>query len=745
MNEKFTDQHTNRFFNQLKKLDDYYKIEKARQIINDPKAKATLRGKKFKPLKFIIMTISLAFPVIFLFVLFQPQNDSLINKKTSHKKEQKTTIQDQIVPKRIIHDTISKENELIEVSQKKEPFERFSKKENTLKVMNGNNHIVELTIDEMEQLGFSYSGYELTYVNSFDSLHVIYDGSSLTNTCSKEAFKKDTFTYVNARFYNNSRYNKGEATLINKVYKWGISKNNYYPNYITNLNGDVVSKITKNDFELCNDTLLPILINSNTLDIINIPFQNNIPKPIISGRFGANILWFNTTKSLFQKLPDRYKYLELEYEKIREQKKCTSNLDLVIYDFIQWEKENILILDSVINGKDLVISPTDKELLNAGFKKDELGWYFVDSYSISPIRLMDGNIDTIKNYDNKIAYISDVNGNLIPRGYFSSQIYFKYNINFHVPVKVPNNDGSYYYYWFKPTLEFWKSLPQRYQDMKSIFDRIAYTKQKYPNKKVVNYFEKGRIYSEGEINCIILNKEELEKLGFEFNMDHVSLTCEMNHEGLLYFHRPGYLEAIPYPKDSMNHKNVFHILYITDIQGFIIRDVYSKTRLQLENEKILNYLIPIYVPFADIISPEYKNQVLWFTPTEDFFDRLPIEMGKSMKTEYSNLDNKDISLAKTCTYFEACKSTLELNNFKLYPNPTNTITNIEFSTINQLRGEIVLTNVSGVTVKTLLNDQIFLAGDNYFELNLSDVKPGIYIVMLITDQGFKTQRIIVNQ
>ena len=122
---------------------------------------------------------------------------------------------------------------------------------------------------------------------------------------------------------------------------------------------------------------------------------------------------------------------------------------------------------------------------------------------------------------------------------------------------------------------------------------------------------------------------------------------------------------------------------------------------------------------------------------------LPEEIKYNLKSERNDIINETTKSGNTCTYFETCKSTLALDDLKVYPNPANQDVSIEFTLSESTEGIISLVNNSGIQVKTMLPSTSFNSGSNSFKINLSDVSPGIYLVSITTKKGFKTQRLII--
>ena len=94
---------------------------------------------------------------------------------------------------------------------------------------------------------------------------------------------------------------------------------------------------------------------------------------------------------------------------------------------------------------------------------------------------------------------------------------------------------------------------------------------------------------------------------------------------------------------------------------------------------------------------------------------------------------------------EACFTSVEElsveNKFTISPNPNSGFTNLRFTIYEQGVTIFELFEVSGVRIKTLLNE-VKSPGTYEIEINLSDQKTGIYICVLKTRTGIQTKKII---
>lgn len=267
------------------------------------------------------------------------------------------------------------------------------------------------------------------------------------------------------------------------------------------------------------------------------------------------------------------------------------------------------------------------------------------------------------------------------------------------------------------------------------------------------------------LNTIELQKNEYAKLGFLISdnaIHHYSINDECVWK--IYFTKSAYgCGIVPLNMVDITKPN---FIFLSDQNGFqSIKwrcgndvgekwdDEYFKTKIQ--------ELIPIVLRKADFPDLLYDDQIFWFEPSVELFNNLPPGISNDLKNEYytfisesNNIETADTSSSSSntpstdksinCNYFESCKSTLYLESLNIYPNPAKSSITVDFNTFDELEGSIYLFNISGSKLRTLVPNSIFLAGQNSYFIDLSGVEPGIYLVSINTDKGFKTQRIIVS-
>ena len=100
----------------------------------------------------------------------------------------------------------------------------------------------------------------------------------------------------------------------------------------------------------------------------------------------------------------------------------------------------------------------------------------------------------------------------------------------------------------------------------------------------------------------------------------------------------------------------------------------------------------------------------------------------------------------TITVGPACRTDyavgIEKNSFTVYPNPTSGNVTIVFSSASEQTYNLRMMDVTGRMV--FAQEYLSVIGGNHFELNLSDVPKGLYLVLLQNEDGVMQQRVVVD-
>ncbi len=86
-----------------------------------------------------------------------------------------------------------------------------------------------------------------------------------------------------------------------------------------------------------------------------------------------------------------------------------------------------------------------------------------------------------------------------------------------------------------------------------------------------------------------------------------------------------------------------------------------------------------------------------------------------------------------------------LLNILIYPNPTSDNTNLIIDTYNLESLNVNVYDVTGKLVMSPIQNQSLLIGENKFTINTKDLNNGMYFVILTTNKGNETLKLIINK
>jgi hypothetical protein len=397
--------------------------------------------------------------------------------------------------------------------------------------------------------------------------------------------------------------------------------------------------------------------------------------------------------------------------------------------------------DTIIDKRLLLLELSDKELKAIGIARKEAATFYHNIIEGQYDMELTSHPDLIPLEERKItfnkffvAYVT--NSQFEPDGpgnFYSS-------MDTLIPVLTNNQAGQVF--WFTPHKSFFNLLPDRYSYLKSTYDNLICLKKKYPNRSFTNYLENGAERILDPINVLNLNKEVLQKIGIIINDECVIFQSKNKKYSLKICKNGTY--------SSGNDEDFFvfppnpYPVAMTDTLGrrlYVVNSMTNRDSLS----KMMNILIPVRINLYELVPPRQEVIICWYYPTQEFLNALPKKIGQDIKSELVFIDGDSKGSPKSCNYFEICKSSLTLNNFKLYPNPASYSVTIEFENSEDIIGSISIVNMGGLKLRELLPNTKFLSGHNSYQMNLSGITPGLYLISVNTKKGFKTQRLIVSK
>lgn len=254
------------------------------------------------------------------------------------------------------------------------------------------------------------------------------------------------------------------------------------------------------------------------------------------------------------------------------------------------------------------------------------------------------------------------------------------------------------------------------------------------------------------LNLINLSKNELRKIGFRIESDEVSILTKGGvFKWEVFFSKKGYgVKNIKFKSIKRKPKLVFvsNLEGVQNIKWTEPGDDDDKMEEEYFQSKIQE-LLPVVLKMENFPEILKEDKIFWFAPSDALFEALPDVIGRQLQNELvilneaQNGQKMDANL--DCFYFEACKSTLNVDNLNIYPNPAKNNATLEFFVNEESEGEILLLSISGKEVKKLVTKSKFESGINTFNINCSEVPSGIYLVMLKTKSKFKTTRLVIQK
>ncbi|MDC0584302.1 T9SS type A sorting domain-containing protein [Bacteroidales bacterium] len=674
--------------------------------------------------------------------------------------------------------------------------------------IDGSKFILELSHEELGKLGFQINHYTVFYRNSYEDNNVFYLATRFMRGGRARRIKTDSNTLYLKSYHKlqidtlpaypvvqtRGLYTKKYHMYLNDSNKVQTTQNTYhntdysfYPLFNTNQKGKIESINDQLSFNDMADSLIPIVIkNSQLAHRVRID----------------QFFWFLTNDSFYSKLPKRYAWVKQDFEALKLQKYAMGNKLDVDFKTEVWQKDLLIPDSEVLNGRDKIIRLTEAELNKIGiFRNEKAKWkyayqtphgsnaaglenWFVDG------KFKGWTADTIFNEDFYPVYSTDYLGDFLFNSTTIKTINkFLDNNDVLLPVQAVCDTGNIY--WFSLSEKLWSLIPQRYKHLQEYYNTMLYNKSLHPQRDFVKYFNDPFEKASTNIPYLELSKVELEQLGFVFEYKTITsetgekekhaigaiLECGFNKNWIKYkstdpnnfrpwvknkiVRRVREMVAYISPGDSAISRALankfdslyqvapnkgYQFVYFTDSLGRHMKKIYIKNEdIGIAPDDFM-YLIPVMVRWSDLLFDSAEDRVFWFTPTEDFFNRLPERIREDIKREYNIVSlNGENTESSACTYFESCRSTLPVENMKVYPNPASFSVSVEFDASETYEGSISMANIAGTKIKTLVANTTFVTGFNTYHFNLSGVAPGVYLISINTNKGFKTKRLIVTQ
>lgn len=435
--------------------------------------------------------------------------------------------------------------------------------------------------------------------------------------------------------------------------------------------------------------------------------------------------------------------------------------------------------DTNMDGEALLVNLSIEELSNLGFVFSDTGMYYKNYYQREYSffkNIVNGGIGGtygLIEYSNAHLQVHSEN-NFYPL-YITNKSYDIYwepirkRENFEmfndtlVPIRITEEQSKYdcdLIFWFIASPDLFKHLPSNYSWLEEKYNSIKEIKIRESGKNLVEFVPEPVITASRYIE---LSQYELEKLGFLFTNEAVSYIFTLkdnvfklslndgNHMEIFGQNEKwGFDKAIFNfnQKDESKVKTPFKLFFISDSYGNqpFIWTIKPGDEDKLKSsyfQKKIDYLVPVVIHKKDypVLRTDF---IFWFEPNKPLFDSLPGSMGKAIEREYKYITapTEQRKEAPECEYFNACHAPL-YKDFMVFPNPINSLARIIFTAEHKTIGRVELLDINGKKLKTVTSYLNIEKGMNTCEIDLCDRAPGIYMLVLVTKQGYQVQRVIV--
>lgn len=168
---------------------------------------------------------------------------------------------------------------------------------------------------------------------------------------------------------------------------------------------------------------------------------------------------------------------------------------------------------------------------------------------------------------------------------------------------------------------------------------------------------------------------------------------------------------------------------------------FYKEKNVISNLPSIDEVIPIRVKLPDDYIAE--ELVFYFLPTIEFLEALPGKISSQLINELKLIDliNKGVPADEVCkgvsedTYFNICSlHSGELAINKIYPNPTQSSSNLEFKLSENRKISLKIYDESGNEVLEIFDDLAYDKGTYKVNINVSTLSAGMYSAVITTDQ-----------
>lgn len=649
------------------------------------------------------------------------------------------------------------------------------------------NGYLILSKEELAKLGIITDGNVLKYENATDSIELLYSTPE-----KKYMFH---YFYLNIEKHGSRRINKYNFEGLKNPHKKSCS---FYPTAIIVIDKKDSSLnlleplgnfgFEKEFFDEVKENLIPVALSL-------------IPQPGKYSHYNKLIFWFKPEKSFLDSLPfavatkltNKLKLFNKEYyaaNVLKYRKKITNGEIQKGFDSL-----------TVAKLKHHFIELNKDQLKSVGIKLSKKGFHF-KSYQNIDNKTQKLDVRVKKHYTligNNDNLFQRKRKNTPFRAVAKTDIHIK-----HIDYLMQFSDSITYSNRKEISKKYFRENIQKLIPIKVDADHVIWFEPTGELKRIIN--PNVNALTNNKLNLIPLNDEALAKLNIYSMLGKIEMPMKLNSGKTMqvtYSEKGSSLEFDALTSDEYyklpieqrgdstlfrfgdnikqwfyqkkSKENTFPPLLITSEDGkswlinsimnnkdsltesdyTIIKENGLKTKdypkaisidIKYKND-ILNrikYYIPILVKAKTNDTIEPFNLIMWYEPSEDFFNSLPIEMSNQIKTEYNAISNN--LPAPSCKYFEVCQNVSgKINSYLAYPNPAEQTINIEIDLAEERNLAFIVTDITGKIIKTLNPNLKQAKGIQTYTYQIGELSEGMYLLVITTDKGEKVSTRIVKK
>lgn len=163
---------------------------------------------------------------------------------------------------------------------------------------------------------------------------------------------------------------------------------------------------------------------------------------------------------------------------------------------------------------------------------------------------------------------------------------------------------------------------------------------------------------------------------------------------------------------------------------------------QVLNELMTKYLIPVRLDTTN----NNEITIFWFYPNEEFLSKLSKEKSDVIRKEYNLIHSgviEDIGYQSACaglnnseSYYDLCrKFSGAIQSSENYPNPAQNNIKLRLKLNEDRKLTISIGNLNGAIVKEIEKSKLYNKGDIELNINISDLSPGVYMIIIDSERS----------